>query len=124
MKFKLFVLCLVLAALGSAAALPAGAQQRRGMDSSQIAQDRPVQDQSAPARPDPRDKVAACHKEARDKKLEGEARKSFMTSCGGRKAQTTAPRQKAKSCAEQAKARKLGSDGHKEFVAKCMGDGA
>ena len=125
MKLKLAIVCLALAAF----AVPAGAQQRRPVDHRQTAQERPPQEKStaaqpAEARPDPRDRVAGCHQQARDRKLEGDARKSFMTECSGRKVQTTAPRQKAKSCVEQAKTRKLGGEAHKDFVAKCMNDGA
>jgi hypothetical protein len=101
MLYRFAVLGLAVAALAAVSALPASAFDQR--PPRQTAQESPPKAvEPAQPRPDPRDRVAACHKQAHDRKLEGDARKTFMATCSGRKTQATSARQKAKGCAEQA----------------------
>jgi hypothetical protein len=64
-------------------------------------------------------KMTACNSEASTKKLTGDARKSFMSSClSGTSAQPAAA-SKAHTCATQADAKKLSGAARTSFVNKC-----
>ncbi len=72
-------------------------------------------------------RMADCNKQAGAKKLEGEARKKFMSTClsGGEmaKGQTDAQKkqqQRMSDCNKQAGAKKLEGDARKKFMGTCL----
>ena len=66
-------------------------------------------------------KMAACNKEAGDKKLEGDARKGFMKECLSAKPAAKATQQaKMTSCNKDASAKKLKGDERKKFMSDCL----
>ena len=64
-------------------------------------------------------KMATCNKEAGDKKLEGDARKKFMSDClsAGKK---PTQQEKMKTCNKEAGDKKLEGDARKKFMSDCM----
>jgi len=74
-------------------------------------------------------RMADCSKQAGDKKLKGDERKKFMSSCLGHKettAQTASPKQKAQQdkmgdCNKQANLRNMKGEERKSFMSQCLG---
>jgi hypothetical protein len=70
-------------------------------------------------------KMTTCNKEAADKKLSGDARKSFMSEClssGGAQASDKKMTQQEKMgyCNKQAGSKKLEGDARKKFMSECL----
>ncbi len=71
-------------------------------------------------------KMGACNKEAGDKKLAGDERKQFMSTClkaGGApaaKKEMTPQQQKMASCNKDAGSKKLAGDDRKKFMSECL----
>lgn len=72
------------------------------------------------------DRMRACNKEAKEKSLKGDERKSFMSSClssGKSEATTTADVSDAaarkKQCRAEASAKSLKGDERKAFISEC-----
>jgi len=71
-------------------------------------------------------KMAACNKEAGTKKLEGDARKKFMSDCLSTDAKPapsskqTAQQEKMTACNKQAGEKKLEGDARKKFMSSCL----
>jgi len=70
-------------------------------------------------------RMTDCNKTAAEKKLEGDARKQFMSSCLSGKsdaAPAAAPTQqeKMKSCNEEAGKKNLKGDDRKKFMSSCL----
>jgi hypothetical protein len=73
-------------------------------------------------------KMGDCNKEAKDKKLAGDERKKFMSSClkGGdaappaAAAKPTGQKQKMGYCNKEAKEKKLAGDERKKFMSNCL----
>jgi hypothetical protein len=70
-------------------------------------------------------KMTACNKEAADKKLSGDARKSFMSEClsaSGAQASDKKMTQQEKMgyCNKQAGSKKLEGDARKKFMSECL----
>jgi hypothetical protein len=63
-------------------------------------------------------KMATCNKEAGDKKLEGDARKKFMSECLS--AKKMSQQDKMKSCNKEAGDKKLAGDARKKFMSDCL----
>jgi hypothetical protein len=63
-------------------------------------------------------KMATCNKEAGDKKLEGDARKKFMSDCLS--AKKMSQQDKMKSCNKEAGDKKLAGDARKKFMSDCL----
>lgn len=68
------------------------------------------------------ERMTNCNKQAGDKKLEGDARKSYMSSClkGGDAAKQTAQQDKMKTCNKQAGDKQLKGDERKKFMSTCL----
>lgn len=68
---------------------------------------------------DQQSKMGTCNKEAGDKKLEGDARKKFMSEClsAGKK---SSQQQKMTTCNKQAADKKLAGDERKKFMSNCL----
>jgi hypothetical protein len=88
-----------------------------------------AQDKSQPAKKEPTEaqkkqqqRMTDCNKMAGDKKLEGDARKSFMSSClkGEDADKKTAQQQKMTDCNKQASAKGLKGDERQKFMSKCL----
>jgi hypothetical protein len=66
-------------------------------------------------------KMATCNKEAGDKKLAGDDRKKFMSSClsadGGKK---MTQQEKMTYCNKEAGNKKLSGDDRKKFMSSCL----
>ncbi len=66
-------------------------------------------------------KMASCNREAGDKKLAGEERKKFMSSClsasGGKK---VTQQDKMTSCNKEAGDKKLAGEERKKFMSSCL----
>ena len=70
-------------------------------------------------------KMASCNADAKTKKLEGDARKKFMSEClsadkKGPSAAQKAQQDKMKSCNADAKAKKVEGDARKKFMSECL----
>ncbi len=67
------------------------------------------------------EKMKACNAQAGEKKLEGDARKAFMSEClkGGAPAQMT-QQEKMKKCNADANAKALKGDDRKKFMSECL----
>jgi hypothetical protein len=69
-------------------------------------------------------RMADCNKQAGAKKLEGDARKKFMSSClsggDGPSAKQKAQQQRMADCNKQAGAKKLEGDTRKKFMSSCL----
>ena len=68
-------------------------------------------------------KMKDCNKEAGDKNLKGDKRKSFMSSClksGGLTPKQQAQQQKMADCNKQAAIKKLEGDARKGFMSSCL----
>ena len=63
-------------------------------------------------------KMATCNKDAGDKKLEGDARKKFMSDCLSADKQTQ--QEKMTMCNKQAGEKKLAGDERKKFMSGCL----
>jgi hypothetical protein len=64
------------------------------------------------------EKMKNCNMEASDKKLEGDARKSFMSDC--LKTKQVSQQDKMKVCNKEAGAKKLAGDARKSFMSDCL----
>ena len=65
-------------------------------------------------------KMSSCNKEAGDKKLAGEERKKFMSTClstGGKK---VSQQEKMTSCNKEAGDKKLAGEERKKFMSSCL----
>jgi conjugal transfer/entry exclusion protein len=66
-------------------------------------------------------KMASCNREAGDKKLAGEERKKFMSTClsagGGKK---VTQQDKMTSCNKEAGEKKLAGEERKKFMSSCL----
>ena len=67
---------------------------------------------------DAAEKMATCNKEAGDKKLEGDARKKFMSDCLS--ADKPTQQEKMTTCNKQAGEKKLAGDERKKFMSSCL----
>ena len=66
-------------------------------------------------------KMATCNKDAGDKKLEGDARKSFMKEClSAKPVATTTQQDKMKMCNKDAGDKKLAGEPRKAFMKECL----
>ena len=63
-------------------------------------------------------KMGTCNKEAGDKKLEGDARKKFMSDCLSADKQTQ--QEKMTMCNKEAGEKKLAGDERKKFMSGCL----
>jgi hypothetical protein len=71
------------------------------------------------------ERMKSCNAKAGDKKLEGDARKKFMSAClSGEGAGSTdkqkAQQEKMKACNKQAGDKKLDGDARKTFMSSCL----
>ena len=66
--------------------------------------------------------MTQCNAQAGDKKLEGNARKQFMSSClkGEDASKLTAQQEKMKSCNKEAGDKKMKGDERKKFMSACL----
>ena len=67
---------------------------------------------------DQQSKMGICNKEAGDKKLEGDARKKFMSECLADSKKPT--QQRMTMCNKQAAEKKLAGDDRKTFMSSCL----
>lgn len=79
----------------------------------------------SPAQQAQQERMKSCNKEAKDKSLKGDERKSFMSDClsGKSEAAPAAPatqQDKMKSCNKDAKDKALKGDERKKFMSDCL----
>jgi hypothetical protein len=93
-----------------------------------LAQDKPKKEPTE-AQKKQQQRMADCNKQAGAKKMEGEARKKFMSAClsgdapGAGKGPTEAQKkqqQRMADCNKQAGAKKLEGDARKKFMSSCL----
>ncbi len=67
-------------------------------------------------------RMATCNKDAGAKKLEGDARKTFMKEClsAGKPAAAMTQQDKMKACNKTAGEKKLAGDERKNFMSDCL----
>jgi hypothetical protein len=92
-----------------------------------LAQDKAAKKEPTEAQKKQQQKMAACNKEAGTKKLEGDARKKFMSTCLSGDAVAKGPtdaqkkqQQRMKDCNTQAGTKKLEGDARKKFMSTCL----
>jgi hypothetical protein len=70
------------------------------------------------------DRMRDCNAQAGDKKLEGDERKKFMSSClkGGsdKGGKMSAQQEKMRACNKEASGKKLAGDQRKKFMSECL----
>jgi hypothetical protein len=71
------------------------------------------------------ERMKSCNDQAGAKKMEGDARKKFMSAClrgdSGKKAEKmTAQQERMKSCNKQAADKKMKGDDRKKFMSDCL----
>ena len=68
------------------------------------------------------EKMAACNKEAGDKGLTGDERKTFMSGClsAGKSQAKLSQQGKMKSCSKEAADKALKGDDRKKFMSECL----
>jgi hypothetical protein len=91
------------------------------------AQDSAAKKEPTEAQKKQQQRMADCNKQAGDKKLEGDARKSFMSTCLSGGSQTKGPteaqkkqQQRMTDCNKQAGDKKLEGDARKKFMSTCL----
>jgi hypothetical protein len=65
-------------------------------------------------------KMASCNKEAGDKKLAGEDRKKFMSTCLSGSGKKMTQQEKMTSCNKEAGDKKLAGEDRKKFMSSCL----
>ncbi len=65
-------------------------------------------------------KMASCNKEAGDKKLAGEDRKQFMSTCLSGSGKKMTQQEKMTSCNKEAGDKKLAGEDRKKFMSSCL----
>ncbi len=90
-----------------------------------LAQDKAAKKEPTEAQKKQQQRMADCNKEAGTKKLEGDARKKFMSTClsGGSAGPTDAQKkqqQRMADCNKQAGTKKLEGDARKKFMSTCL----
>ena len=93
-----------------------------------LAQDKGKSKAPSEAQKKQQERMSACNKEAGEKKLKGEERKKFMTSClkgGGSQAKAPSPKQKAQQdrmgdCNKQANLKNMKGEDRKRFMSSCL----
>jgi hypothetical protein len=109
MKAILAALCTVALLLSA----PAGAQDKK---------EAPKKAPSA-AQKKQQERMRDCNEQAGTKKMEGDARKKFMSSClkgEAEKGGMTAQQSKMKSCNKEAGDKKMKGDERKKFMSECL----
>jgi len=68
------------------------------------------------------ERMKDCNRQAGEQKLDGDARKGFMSSClkGGGAGKQTAQQNKMKTCNKQAGDQQLKGDARKTFMSTCL----
>ena len=68
------------------------------------------------------ERMKDCNEQAGTKKLEGDERKKFMSSClkGGKDEKMTPQQARMKDCNKQASSKKLKGDERKSFMSSCL----
>ena len=64
--------------------------------------------------------MANCNKEAGDKKLAGDERKKFMSTCLSGDSKKMTQQEKMTACNKQAGDKKLAGDERKKFMSSCL----
>jgi hypothetical protein len=110
--------CLMLAAAPLAMAQDKGKVD--GKKAAATAQKEPSEKQKAQ-----QERMKNCNSQAGDKKMEGDARKKFMSSClkgetAGAGDKKTAQQEKMKSCNKEAGDKKMKGDDRKKFMKDCL----
>src|SRR5574340_1007461 len=94
-----------------------------------FAQDKTEAPKKAPTAAQKRqqERMKDCNAQAGDKKLEGDARKKFMSSClkgasakSEKSEKLSAQQEKMRTCNKQASDKKLKSDERKKFMSECL----
>ncbi len=81
----------------------------------------PMAGASAPAMTKQQNKMVDCNKDAGEKKLKGDERKKFMSSCLKAKSDAQKAQQaKMTTCNKDAGAKKLKGDERKKFMSSCL----
>ena len=65
-------------------------------------------------------KMATCNKEAGEKKLAGDERKKFMSTCLSGDAKKMTQQEKMTHCNKEAGEKKLAGDERKKFMSSCL----
>jgi hypothetical protein len=81
-----------------------------------------VKKEPSAAQKQQQERMKSCNKDAGEKKLKGEERKKFMSSClkGESSAKNTPQQDKMKSCNKEAADKKLAGDERKKFMSTCL----
>ena len=91
-----------------------------------LAQDKTEAPKKAPTAAQKRqqERMKDCNAQAGEKKLEGDARKKFMSSClkagSGKSEKVSAQQEKMRACNKQASDKKLKGDDRKKFMSECL----
>ena len=90
-----------------------------------LAQDKAAKKEPTEAQKKQQQRMADCNKKAGAKKLEGDARKKFMSTClsGGSAGPTAAQKkqqQRMADCNKEAGDKKLEGDARKKFMSTCL----
>jgi len=90
-----------------------------------LAQDKTAKKEPSEAQKKQQERMKSCNARAADKKLEGDARKQFMSSClkgdvSAPSAKQKAQQQRMTDCNKQAGSKKLEGDARKKVMSTCL----
>ena len=89
-----------------------------------VAQEKDAKKEPTAAQKKQQERMKSCNEQAGAKKMEGEARKKFMSTClkgGSAKDEKMTPQQaRMKDCNKQASDKKMKGDDRKNFMSACL----
>jgi len=84
------------------------------------AQEKDAKKEPTAAQKKQQERMKACNEQAGAKKMEGEARKKFMSACLKGEEKMTPQQARMKACNKQASDKKMQGDERKNFMSACL----
>ena len=84
------------------------------------AQEKDAKKEPTAAQKKQQERMKACNEQAGAKKMEGEARKKFMSACLKGEEKMTPQQARMKACNKQASDKKMQGDDRKNFMSACL----
>jgi uncharacterized protein HemX len=85
-----------------------------------VAQEKDAKKEPTAAQKKQQERMKACNEQAGAKKMEGEARKKFMSACLKGEEKMTPQQARMKECNKQASDKKMKGDERKDFMSTCL----
>jgi uncharacterized protein HemX len=85
-----------------------------------VAQEKDAKKEPTAAQKKQQERMKACNEQAGAKKMEGEARKKFMSACLKGEEKMTPQQARMKECNKQASDKQMKGDDRKNFMSACL----